>query len=118
MFGALNPWLILAAFAGITAAFFGGAITGKKYAEGQQAAQEVLILQTAQATQEAVAQQIAQIKIKNTVIKRSVEREVLEKPVYRDCGHDADSLRLINSALAGANSEPDHRLPSKPGNTE
>ena len=36
----------------------------------------------------------------NTTITQKVIRETVEKPVYRDCVHDAASLRDINAALS------------------
>ena len=48
----------------------------------------------------AVAQAIATRDVKHTTITQKVIRETVEKPVYRDCLHDADSLRDINAALS------------------
>jgi hypothetical protein len=54
----------------------------------------------------ATAEAISRIKVEHRTIQNEVQREILEKPVYRDCRHDADSLRRINSAIIGGSSEP------------
>lgn len=48
----------------------------------------------------AAAEAIAAREVKHATITQRVIRETVEKPVYRDCVHDADSLRDINAALS------------------
>ena len=48
---------------------------------------------------QATAEAIAKIKVTNTTIRQRTEKEVYEKPVYRDCRHDAVGLQIINAAL-------------------
>ena len=48
----------------------------------------------------AAAEAIATRDVKHTTITQKVIRETVEKPVYRDCVHDAASLRDINAALS------------------
>jgi hypothetical protein len=121
MIGAFNPWLLLVGLFLILGAFGGGYIKGKKDEQAVQVAQELLIEQIARKTQEAAAEAIAQIKIQHTTIQRRVEREVLEKPVYRsaECRHSDDGLRLVNAALTNAaDSTPDRKLSGKLGRVE
>jgi multidrug efflux pump subunit AcrA (membrane-fusion protein) len=117
MFGALNPWLLLAALSITLAAFGGGYLKGSADSEAKQAKQDLLIQQTAMVMQRAAAEEIAKIKIKNTTIKQEIQREVLEKPVYRDCRHDPSGVRLINSALDGTKSTGDLKLSTQLGAT-
>lgn len=49
----------------------------------------------------AVAEELAKLEVKHVTIRQEVQREVIEKPVYRDCKHDSDGLRLINEAITG-----------------
>lgn len=58
--------------------------------------------------QRGAAEAISKIEIKNTTIRQTMEREIHEKPVYRDCRHDAGSLQRINAAITG-------REPTAPG---
>lgn len=109
----MNPWLILAGFIAF------GAVTGGAYYQGRQDGEAKIVAQesrereiAAEAVDAALnvsAQAIAAIKVQNRTITQEVQRDVIEKPVYRDpdCKHDADSLRRINAALAGtAQPEP------------
>lgn len=48
----------------------------------------------------AAAEAIATRDVKHTTITQKVIRETVEKPIYRDCVHDAASLRDINAALS------------------
>ncbi|MFY8038879.1 MAG: hypothetical protein ACOVN4_04340 [Bosea sp. (in: a-proteobacteria)] len=59
-----------------------------------------------EAALQVTAEAISRIKVEHRTIQNEVQREILEKPVYRDCRHDADSLRRINSAIIGGSSEP------------
>ena len=110
MFG-LNPWLLLAAVSATLVSFGGGAAIGMNYANGQHAQKEVLIKEVAEAAQTAAAQEIAKLEIKHVTIKRAVEREVRTVPVYSECQHSADGLRLVNEALTNGKPAGDRKLP-------
>jgi len=113
----LNPWIMLAGLLALLASFGGGYAKGRIDAESNQVRDELLIQQAAQAAQSATAELIANIKIKNTTIKQEIQREILEKPVYRDCRHDAVGVQLINSALDGAKPVNGIKLPQVVGAT-
>ena len=69
----------------------------------KQAEWDAVKVATQEATDKALtaaAQAIATRDVKHTTITQKVIRETVEKPVYRDCLHDADSLRDINAALS------------------
>jgi len=59
---------------------------------------------------QAAAEAIAKQKVVHTTIRGRVEREVIERPVYRDCTHDERTLRLLNDALANRTPEPAGRI--------
>lgn len=50
---------------------------------------------------ERTAEELAKLDIKQVTIKQEVQKHVIEKPVYRDCKHDPDALRLLNDTLEG-----------------
>lgn len=50
--------------------------------------------------QKEITNAIANIRTTNTTIYKKVETAIIDKPVYRDCVHDADVLRDINAAIA------------------
>lgn len=113
MFGFLNPWLLLAVLCTTLAAFGGGYLKGSADSEAKQAQQELLIQKAAEAAQMAAAGEIAKIQIKHTTIKRQVEREIKAVPVYSDCRHSPDGLRLINQALGNRDPIDDKQLSGK-----
>jgi hypothetical protein len=101
----LNPWAILAVaifyFASIGGVGYKAYQLGGEHVIAQQVKTEKLIEEVAAKAQLAAATEIANIKVVNQHSKQVLEREIIEKPVYRDCVNTADGLRAINSALAG-----------------
>lgn len=59
---------------------------------------------------ELTAKEIAKIEVQNTTIRQEVQTHVIEKPVYRDCRHDPDALRLLNHAITGKPGAGDSKL--------
>lgn len=101
----MNPYAIIAALV-----FWGASLAGTGwwfYGSGQdsekakQADIDKAIQQTRDAAQEAAAEAIAKIEIKQQTIVQKVQHEVQTKPVYRDCVVPADGVRLLNNAISG-----------------
>lgn len=58
------------------------------------------------------ADAIQRIEIKHVTIRQTLEKEIYEKPVYRECRHSPGGLRDINAALsAGTVGAGDRKLP-------
>ena len=86
-------------------------LTGGAYIKGRQdgsaiaRADQAEVLELARKVrddaQRGAAEAIAKIEIKHTTVRAAVEKEIHEKPVYRDCRHTDYALRRINSALIG-----------------
>lgn len=93
----MTPYIIAgAALISGAAGFYGGwAIKQGQWDAATVAAQNERV-----ETLRAAAEAIATRDVKHTTITQKVIRETVEKPVYRDCLHDADSLRDINAALS------------------
>ena len=77
---------------------------------------KALIDATAAATRaaaaSATAQAIGKIRVQHQTIRTEVEREIVERPVYRECRHAAGVVRDINAALgatAGSDAAPGDR---------
>lgn len=106
----MNPYVLLALVVGWGASVVGSGWYGMGLGEdrviAQQAKVNKAIDETRAAAQQGAADAIAQIKIVNTTVKGRVETVVRENTVYRDCKHDARSLRDINAALTGDAAEP------------
>jgi hypothetical protein len=100
MLGPMTPYLLIGAIVATLASFGAGYYKGGADAESEHTETQLLIAKAAEAAQIATATEIAKIQIRHTTIQRKVEREILEKPVYRgSCVHTADGLRLTNQAL-------------------
>jgi len=115
----MNPWALL----GILLAV--GALTGGAYWQGRRdgenseiaSRQRVEDVRTAatEAAASAVAAGIARIEVKNTTIRQTLEREVRENTVYRDCRSGPGPVGLLNATegIAPAASAPgDGKLPA------
>lgn len=102
----MNPYVLLAAVLGALA--LTGGVAWKAYQLGQdsviasQAKQAQLIREVQAAAQKGAAEEIAKIEIKHTTVRQSLETEIREKPVYRDCVADDRVLSLVNQAITGA----------------
>lgn len=97
----------------------GGYFKGKAEQREENEAEDAKMLRLAKMLDEKVATHVANIKINNQVIYRKAEREIIKEPVYRDCVHTADGLRLVNEALLGRSiGSSDRKLPRVPGGTD
>lgn len=81
----------------IVAAGFGFR-TGLQVKQGQWDAAVLAGKEAQEKTLRAAADRIAQITVKNQTIIQRVERETIEKPVFRDCRSGPDAVRLLNRA--------------------
>jgi hypothetical protein len=107
----MNPWLILAAaiaLAGLTGgAYVKGREDGENKIVAQEAREREIAAEAVDAANTAAAQAIAGIKVQHRTVTQEVQREVIDRPVYRECLHSPDGLRNINAALTGiAKPEP------------
>ncbi len=107
----MNPYIILAALAAILGAYFYGRHDGSEIAAAQRLRDEQVARQVFDQAQAAAAGEIAKIKVRNVTVQQTLEKEIHEKPVYRDCRHTPDGLRSINAALAGAEPADRGKLP-------
>lgn len=104
----LNPWVLLS-----VVALLGGsnALTAwKAYRAGQDKciAEQARDAAVAQIASEAAAEAISKIEVKNTTIRQTLEKEVRENTVYRDCRSGPGPVGLLNSTpgVAPAASSP------------
>lgn len=93
----MTPYFIAGAALIAGAAGFYGGWTIK---QGQWDAAKVAAQEQKDDKETGSAEAIAKRDVKHTTITQKVIRETVEKPVYRDCVHDAGSLRDINAALS------------------
>lgn len=101
----IRPYAWIAAMAVV------GMLTGWAYLKGREdgsnaeiakrAEQIELVAVTRAAAIRGAAEAIANITITHQTIRQAFEREIIEKPVYRECVHDPRVLQLLNDALSG-----------------
>lgn len=100
-----SPTIILGAILAFVlscgGAFYGGYRHGYNVSEGNAAKIDLAIQKTQKAAALGTAAEIAKIKVSNTIVRQTLEKEIYEKPVYVDCKHTALGLQSINAALAG-----------------
>ena len=60
---------------------------------------------------------IQNIRVENRTIYQRTQREITEKPVYRDCVLPDDGLRLVNAVRAGSAGKSDNSLPATSTNS-
>lgn len=105
-----NPWALLTLGAVIVGALGGSYVKGRSDGRAIEYAERMELEEVARISREAglqaAAEAIAKQKVVHTTIRGRVEREVIEKPVYRDCTHPDATLRLLNDALANRAPEP------------
>ena len=83
-----------------------GYSAGEDHIRAQQRAQEDIIREAIDASSQAAASAIAQIKVRHVTVNQKLEREIVEKQVFRDCRSGPDAVRLWNSTLPGAAEAP------------
>ena len=102
----MNPYLLLAAAVAFAVSCGGAYLQGRSDGRDKCIAESVRDDRVAQiagaAAADAAASAISSIKVQSTTIRSEVQREVIEKPVYRDCVHGPDVMRNINAAIIGA----------------
>ena len=54
----------------------------------------------------AAAAAINRIEVKHVTVRQQLEREVIDRPVYRDCRSGPDAVGLFNSAIPASAAEP------------
>lgn len=101
-------WLIgaLSFLLAVGGAYIKGRSDGGAIARADQAEVLELARKVRDDAQRGAAEAIAKIEIKQTTIRQTLEKEIHEKPVYRDCRHDAGSLQRINAAITGREPDP------------
>lgn len=104
---------LIAGIAGLAlsvGAYLYGRHDGKQIEEARQLAEQAIVEKARDAMLRAAAEAIAGIDVVNKTIRQEVQREIVEKPVYRDCRADPGIVRAINAAKTGR--------PEPPGDSE
>lgn len=95
----LNPYIIIAALAIVLGAYVKGRYDGNEICEASTLREERIAVQARDEALRVTAKAISEIEVKNVTIRQTLEREIREKPVYLECKHTPDGLRLVNAAI-------------------
>lgn len=102
----MSPYImlggVLAAIVAIGGAYLQGRSDGLDKCEAAQARDERVALIASTAAAASAAEAISKIGVKHETIRQTLEREVIEKPVYRDCHSGMAAVRVFNSAIESA----------------
>ena len=85
----------------IIGAYAYGRHDGKQLADAHQLQLDAVARTAREAANRGAAEAIAKIEVQHVTIRQEIQREILEKPIYRDCRHDDIGLSLVNEALHG-----------------
>ena len=100
----INPWILLALVVGwgasVGTAFFYGEGVGRDMEIAAQAREDRATQLAIDTTNRTVAEAISKIQVKNTTIRQTLEKEIHERPVFRDCRSGPDAMRLLNDTVS------------------
>lgn len=103
-YAALAGGLALVAMTG--GAYWAGHTAGTDAQAARQQRDTDLVAQAGEAAASAAAAAINKIEVKHVTVTQALQREVIDRPVYRDCRSGLDAVGLFNSAIPGAGPEP------------
>lgn len=105
MFG-LSPYLVSGAALACVAAYAGGRYEQHRHELGTQA-REAHIAQVAyENAMAATGKAISAIEVQHVTVQQKLIREVVEKPVYRECLHSDDGWRLLLDTFTAPEDRP------------
>lgn len=103
------PWQLIAGAVLCALAFGSGWKVNQWRNDSADAKATAAIEKAATAATDAAVEAIKGIEVKYVTIKQRAETVTREVPVYRDCMHTDDGLRVVNQALsAGPQPPADH----------
>jgi hypothetical protein len=104
LYVAAGAALLAVAYSG--ALVYGGRQWGLDSCEAAKAREERLVKEASDAASKAAAQAIANLEIKHTTIKQTLEKEVRVIRDYGACKHSPDGLRALNDTLTNGAKRP------------
>jgi hypothetical protein len=102
----MNPTILIAVALAFVLSTGGAYIKGRgdggAIARAEQSEVLEVVRKARAEAQMGAADAIAKIEIKQTTIRQTLEKEIHEKHIYRDCRNTEFAMRRINSALTGS----------------
>lgn len=97
----MNPYALAGGLLALIAAFGGGWWTGGQVEQAAQAREDRVAAVATEAAASSAADAISRIKVQHRTVQQEIQREVVEKPVFRDCRSGPNAVRLFNSTIPG-----------------
>lgn len=108
----MNPYLIIGFMLALAASGAGGFKLGMDHIKASEADNRALVAEAVDAANNASAEAIAALKVKNTTITNEVQHEIRTNTIYTDCKPTPRGVQLANQALdPTAVSAGDSKLP-------
>lgn len=118
----MNPYVLLAVFlfyvGSVGGAYFFGRSDGGELEKAKAAEIQEVVNAAKEGMISAAAKAISEIEVKHVTIRQQLEKEVVEKPVYRECRHTPDGLRYLNQALTNSDEPAPSDLVPTPSRVE
>lgn len=106
----LNPWAILALLGMMAGGFISGELHGRKSAkehiEALKAHDAELIQSATKESERVTVAAISTIQVQHVTVRQTLEKQIVDRPVYRECRNDDDVLQIINQAITGKTGSP------------
>lgn len=119
---AANPWAGLAVVLALVTTH--GIVGWQAYHIGQDALiaqqkrEDDIEARTRKAAMEGAATEISKIEVKHVTIRQKAETVIQREPVYSNCVHSPDGLRLVNEALRPGTELPAEGIVPRTGPTQ
>lgn len=104
MYGAMAAGLLWVA--SVAAAGWLAYGAGKDSELATQAREDRAAVVASEAAASAAAAAINKIEVKHVTVTQALQREVVDRPVYRDCRSGPDAVGMFNSTIPAAAAEP------------
>lgn len=95
----INPWVLLGWLLSLGAAGFLGFGLGQDVEIADQSRVTKAIAAAGEEAASAAAGQIATIKVTHTTVRQTLEKEIHEREVFRDCRSGSTAVELFNSTI-------------------
>lgn len=109
------PWQLIAGAVLCALAFVSGWKVNQWRNDSADAKAAAAVEKAATAATDAAVAAIKGIEVKYVTIKQRAETVTREVPVYRDCMHTDDGLRVVNQALSAGPQPPADNRAGVPG---
>jgi len=95
----MNPYIIIAALLSVLGAGFGGFRLGVDHEKASQIDKQQLVAEAVDAANTVAAEAIAKLKPKHQTIRQTLEKEIHESTIYRDCKSSQAAVDAFNSSI-------------------